>query len=78
MLVNLWTNSRLASEKLGISEIELSNLRESGIFKPGIHWKSSPSGQMKPWNPEVVYNVKLCLKIINSNEYFKFYNQNAA
>ena len=66
MLGNLWTSSHSASEKLGLSELELSIMRENGLFKPGIHWKSSPYGQMKPWNPEAVYNVQLCLKIIKN------------
>tara|TARA_Y100001968_G_scaffold331773_1_gene387627 strand:+ start:27071 stop:27301 length:231 start_codon:yes stop_codon:yes gene_type:complete len=74
MLGNLWTSSKSTSKKLGLSEIELSNMRENGIFKPGIHWKSSPYGQMKPWNPEAVYNVALCIKIINSNKYSKLEN----
>ena len=43
-----WISSDLAAEKLGITEIKLSFLRENGILKPGIHWKSSPIGQKKP------------------------------
>ena len=43
-------------------------LRENGILKPGIHWKSSPLGQKKPWKPKALYNIKMCRKIIN-----KFY-----
>ena len=53
MLENVWDPSCSAAEKLGIKEVELSILREKGIFKPGIHWKSCPSGQVKPWSPEV-------------------------
>ena len=71
MLGNLWSSSRATSEKLGLSEIELSNMRVNGIFKPGIHWKSSPYGQIKPWNPEAVYNVKLCIKIMEKIKYSK-------
>tara|TARA_B100000900_G_C20385953_1_gene636519 strand:+ start:188 stop:424 length:237 start_codon:yes stop_codon:yes gene_type:complete len=78
MLGNLWTSSSSTSEKLGLSEIELSYMREKGIFKPGIHWKSSPYGQIKPWNPEAVYNVNLCIKLINSNQYSKLINKNVA
>ena len=74
MLRNIWISSQSAAENLGISEIKLSFLRESGLLKPGIHWKSSPYGQRKPWNPEVLYNTKLCKEIINSshNEFEKF------
>lgn len=78
MLGNLWSSSSSTSAKLGISEIELSIMRENGIFKPGIHWKSSPYGQMKPWNPEAVYNLPLCIKIISSNHYYEIKNKNAA
>ena len=72
MLGNLWASSSSASKKLGISEIQLSNLRQSGLFKPGIHWKSSPGGQMKPWNPEAVYNINLCIKVIKNNQNAQF------
>ena len=41
-MVNIWTSSEDAAENLEITEIRLSNLRESGLLKPGIHWKSSP------------------------------------
>tara|TARA_Y100000589_G_scaffold16499_1_gene13465 strand:- start:271 stop:504 length:234 start_codon:yes stop_codon:yes gene_type:complete len=66
MLGNLWTNSSSMAEKLGIHEITLSSLREKGIFKPGIHWKSDPNGQKKPWNPVPVYNEQACEKFIKS------------
>ena len=65
MLDNIWSSSESASEKLGITELELSSLRENGSFKPGIHWKSSPSGQKKPWNPKAIYNLSLCRQIID-------------
>ena len=68
MFGNLWTSSRSTSEKLGLSEIELSNMRENGLLKPGIHWKSSPLGQKKPWKPQALYNLKTVRNIIN-----KFY-----
>ena len=68
MLGVKWSSSELTAEKLGITEIKLSVLRENGILKPGIHWKSSPLGQKKPWNPKVLYDIKMCRKIIN-----KFY-----
>jgi len=45
-------------------------LRENGILKPGIHWKSSPLGQKKPWKPKALYNIKMCRQIIN-----KFYSE---
>ena len=68
MLGVKWNSSQLAAEKLGITEIKLSFLRENGILKPGVHWKSSPLGQKKPWNPKALYNIKMCRKTIN-----KFY-----
>ncbi len=68
MLGDIWSSSEFAAEKLGISEIKLILLRENGILKPGIHWKSSPLGQKKPWKPKALYNTKMCRNIIN-----KFY-----
>ena len=68
MLGDIWSSSELTAEKLGITEIKLSFLRENGLLKPGIHWKSSPLGQKKPWTPQALYKVKMCGKIIN-----KFY-----
>jgi len=66
MLGVKWSSSELATEKLGITEIKLSFLRENGILKPGIHWKSSPLGQKKPWKPRALYNIKMCRQIINN------------
>ena len=68
MLGDIWISSELTAEKLGITEIKLSFLRENGILKPGIQWKSSPLGQKKPWKPKALYNIKVCSNIIN-----KFY-----
>ena len=68
MLVYMWISSELTAEKLVITKIKLSYLRENGILKPGIHWKSSPLGQKKPWKPRALYNIKMCRQIIN-----KFY-----
>ena len=68
MLGDIWISSELTAEKLGITEIKLSFLRENGILKPGIHWKSSPLGQKKPWNPKALYNLERCRNIVN-----KFY-----
>ena len=65
-MVNIWTSSEAAAEKLEITENRLSNLREKGLLKPGIHWKSSPYGQQKPWNPQALYNLKMCKKLINN------------
>ena len=65
MLRNIWHSSNLAAQNLGIAEINLSSLREHGLLKPGVHWKSSPHGQKKPWNPEVLYNTIMCEKIID-------------
>ncbi len=75
MLGNSWSSSRLAAEKLGISEIGLSYLRSKGLLKPGIHWKSSPYSQTKPWNPEAVYNIKRCKEFMikNSNEQYDIF-----
>jgi len=74
MLGNMWCSSESAAANLGITEFKLSYLRENGFLKPGIHWKSSPYEQKKPWNPQALYNVKLCGDIINqfkSQEYEK-------
>ena len=68
MLGVKWSSSEFAAEKLGITEIKLSFLRENGLLKPGIHWKSSPLGQKKPWKPKALYNINMCRKIID-----KFY-----
>ena len=70
MLGNIWHSSNYAAENLGITEIKLSYLRENGFLKPGIHWRSSPHGQKKPWNPETLYNSLLCKKIID-----KYYSE---
>ena len=78
MLENIWHSSHAAAEYLGIAEIKLSHLRENGFFKPGIHWKSSPLGQKKPWNPEVLYNSILCRKIIDEFYSEEKYDQYAA
>tara|TARA_B100001287_G_C22161574_1_gene290469 strand:+ start:23 stop:247 length:225 start_codon:yes stop_codon:yes gene_type:complete len=67
MLGNLWTTSSSMADILGIHESTLSSLREKGILKPGIHWKSDPHGQIKPWNPVAIYNIKLCEKFIKGN-----------
>jgi hypothetical protein len=74
---DIWISSQLTAEKLGITEIKLSFLRENGILKPGIHWKSSPLGQKKPWNPKALYNIKKCRNIINKFYFEEKYN-NAA
>ena len=78
MLENIWLSQNSAADKLSLSEIELSQLREKGFLKPGIHWKSSPYGQKKPWNPEAIYNIKLCKKIINEYLLQDNYEQYAA
>ena len=65
MLGDIWSSSELTAEKLGIPEVKLSFLRENGILKPGVHWKSSPYGQKKPWKPKAVYNLKMCKNIID-------------
>jgi hypothetical protein len=64
MLGDMWSSSELTAEQLGITENKLSSLRENGILKPGIHWKSSPLGQKKPWKPKALYNIKMCRKLL--------------
>ena len=78
MLGNIWQSSNYTAENLGITEIKLSYLRENGFLKPGIHWRSSPLGQKKPWNPEVLYNSILCRKIIDEFYSEEKYDQYAA
>ena len=78
MLENIWHSSYSAAEDIGINEIKLSHLRENGFLKPGIHWKSSPLGQKKPWNPEALYNLKLCKKLIDEFYFEEKYDQYAA
>ena len=78
MLGDLWDSSVSAAEKLGIKEKELSSLREFGFLKPGIHWKSAPSGQLKPWSPKALYNVRLCKKIIFKDNFFGDFNKYVA
>ena len=78
MLENIWHSSNSAAEDIGITEIKLSYLRENGFLKPGIHWKSSPLGQKKPWNPEALYNSILCKKLIDEFFAEKKYDQYAA
>ena len=64
---NIWLDSAHASAELGTSEGILSGFRENGLFKPGVHWKSSPYGQDKPWNPEPLYNAQFCKVIIKKS-----------
>tara|TARA_Y100000589_G_C26942617_1_gene543064 strand:- start:338 stop:574 length:237 start_codon:yes stop_codon:yes gene_type:complete len=78
MIVNSWESSRSAANKLGLKETDLSNLRAYGLFRPGIHWRSSQSGQKKPWAPEAIYNVKNCKKVINKNYSLKMLHEFAA
>jgi len=74
MLGDIWSSSELTAEQLGINEIKLSFLRENGILKPGIHWKSSPLGQTKPWKPKALYNIKMCRNVINEFYFGENYN----
>ena len=78
MLENIWHSSNSAAEDIGITEIKLSHLRENGFLKPGIHWKSSPLGQKKPWNPEALYNLILCKKLIDEFYFEEKFDQYAA
>ncbi len=78
MLENIWHPSNSAAEDIGITEIKLSHLRENGFLKPGIHWKSSPLGQKKPWNPEALYNSILCKKLIDEFYFEEKHDQYAA
>ena len=66
MLGDIWSSSEFTAKNLGITETKLSFLRQNGILKPGIHWKSSPYGQKKPWNPKALYNIEICRKIIKN------------
>ena len=77
MLENVWYPRNLAAEMLGIRESQLSELREYAYLKPGIHWRSSPLVQKKPWSPEALYNVNACKKVINKFNLLKI-NQIAA
>tara|TARA_B100000131_G_C17950293_1_gene546157 strand:+ start:504 stop:740 length:237 start_codon:yes stop_codon:yes gene_type:complete len=67
----LWSSSYPASKKLGISQKYLNYLREKGLFRPGLHWKSSPCSQTKPWNPEVIYNIQLCKELLENKSTYK-------
>ena len=78
MFENVWDSSSSAAKKLGIKESQLSELRECPFFKPGVHWRSSPFGQLKPWRPEAIYNVSACEKIIYKYDLFNKYKQFAA
>ena len=78
MLGNIWHSSNSAAKNLGTTEVKLSYLRENGFFKPGIHWRSCPHGQKKPWNPEPLYNPILCKKIIDKFYFEDKYDQYAA
>ena len=78
MLENIWHPSNSTAEDIGITEIKLSHLRENGFLKPGIHWKSSPLGQKKPWNPDALYNSILCKKLIDEFYSEENFNQYAA
>ena len=78
MSENIWYSSNSAAEDIGITEIKLSHLRENGFLKPGIHWKSSPLGQKKPWNPEALYNSILCKKLIDEFYFEEKHDQYAA
>ena len=78
MLGNMWHPSNYAAENLGTTEIRLAYLRENGVLKPGLHWKSSPYGQKKPWNPEVLFNTKLCKQIVEKYFSEKQFDREAA
>ena len=78
MFENVWDSSGSAARKLGIKESQLSELREFPFFKPGIHWRSSPFGQLKPWSPDAIYNVSACEKIIYKYDLFNKLNKFAA
>ena len=78
MLGNMWHPSNYAAKRLGTTEIKLAYLRENGVLKPGLHWKSSPYGQKKPWNPEVLFNTKLCKQIVEKYFSEKQFDREAA
>ena len=62
MIGNIWSTSNSAAKYLGITK--LTFLSKEWFFKTGVHWKSSPYGQKKPWNPEALY-VKICKNLID-------------
>ena len=62
---NPWVNSKLASEKLGVSEKTLKSWREIGYLKPGTHWRSAPNEDQLPWQPKVMYHLRWCQEIID-------------
>ena len=64
---DLWASSLHAAEYLGVNEKNLAILREKGFLKPGLHWKSAPFEQLRPWCPEAVYNLELCKKAIHNS-----------
>ena len=78
MIGNIWNSSNSTAKYLGITEVKLSHLRENGFLKPGVHWRSSPYGQNKPWNPEAIYNIKLCKIFIDKFSSLDEYDQNVA
>ena len=78
MLGNIWHSSNYAAENLGTTEKTLSYFRQNGLLNPGIHWISSPYGQKKPWNPEALYNTKLCKNIIEKYYFENQLNEDAA
>jgi len=52
MLGDMWSSSEVTAEKLGITEIKLSFLRENGILKPGFIGKALHSVRKNLGNPK--------------------------
>ncbi len=64
----LWLDEQGASEALGVRPERLKMWREIGYLKPGTHWRSAPSDESLPWNPNVIYHLRWCKEVI---EYWK-------
>ncbi len=61
---SMWVSKKEASEILRVEEKYLEKLRERGVLKPGLHWRSSDETNQLPWNPKVVYFISGCKEII--------------
>ena len=52
MLGDIWISSKLTAERLGITEIKLSNLRENEYSSLEFIGKAPLSGRKNPGNPK--------------------------
>ncbi len=60
----IWVTEKEAGKIFGVTEKTLNFWRETGYLKPGTHWRSSFDAVQIPWNPKVIYNIKLCMDFI--------------